>query len=41
MVSQVYQPELRLNGANASEVEASLLALRLSISNGCFSSQNL
>ena len=39
MVSQVYQPELQLNGANASEVEASLLALRLSISIGVFFSK--
>ena len=39
MVVQIYPPELQLNKANASDTEASLLDLHLSISNGLASSQ--
>ena len=36
MVSRIYQPELQLNKANASDTEATFLNLHLSISNGFF-----
>ena len=34
MVNQMYQPELQLNKANASDIEAPVLDLHLSVSNG-------
>ena len=34
MVNQIYPPELQLNKANTSEIEAPFLDLHLSISNG-------
>ena len=39
MVGRIYQPELHLNNANASETEAPFLDLHLSISNGFVSSK--
>ena len=39
MVSRIYQPELQLNKANASDTEVPFLNLHLSISNGFVSSK--
>ena len=39
MVGRIYQPELQLNKANASDIEAPFLDLYLSISNGLVSSK--
>ena len=39
MVGRIYQPELQLNKANASDTEAPFLDLHLFISNGFVSSQ--
>ena len=36
MVNQIYPPELQLNKANASDTEAPVLDLHLSICNGFF-----
>ena len=38
-LSRIYPPELQLNKANAPDIEAPFLNLRLSISNGCVSSK--
>ena len=38
-MSQIYPPELQFNKTNASDIEASLLDLHLSISNGFVSSK--
>ena len=39
MVNRIYPPELQLNKANTSEIEAPFLDLHLSISNGFVSSK--
>ena len=39
MVNQIYPPELQLNKANTSDIEAPFLYLHLSISNGFVSSK--
>ena len=39
LVGRIYQPELQLNKANASDTEAPFLDLHLSISNGFVSSK--
>ena len=39
MVSRIYLPELHLNKANTSDIEAPFLGLHLSISNGFVSSK--
>ena len=39
MVRRIYPPELQLNKANASDIEAPFLDLHLSISNGFVSSK--
>ena len=39
MVNQIYPPELQLNKANTSDIEAPFLDLHLSISNGFVSSK--
>ena len=40
MVGQIYPTELQLNKANSSDTEAPFLDLKLSITNGIFSSKN-
>ena len=39
MVNQIYPPELQLNKANISDIEASFLDLHLSVANGFVSSK--